>query len=109
VLVLGELLQQPGHCGVVTFHDVGRDARQADLACGEHSALPDPERDGAVVVAAAADWGEDAVFADGCHECGVEFDGGADVGFHVDLVGVDVLDGAERCGVSHVLTLLLSI
>jgi hypothetical protein len=51
--------------------------------------------------AAAADRGDGAVFADGCHESGVEFDGGSDVGFDLDLGGVDVLDGAESCSVSH--------
>ncbi len=109
MLILGELLQQPGHRGVVTLHDERRNHGQADLTCGKHATLADPQGDCAVVVPAAADGGEDAVLADGCHERGVEFDGGTDVGFNLDLVGVDVLDGAERCGVSHVLTLLLSI
>jgi hypothetical protein len=99
VLVLGELLQQPGHGGVVALHDVGGNRSQPDLACGENSALADAQGHGAVLVPAASDGGEDSELSDRREERGVPFYGGADVGFDLDPGGVDVLDRAERCRV----------
>ena len=101
VLVLGELLHEPGHGRVVAFHDVGRDGCPLGFPGGEHSALAHPNARGAVAAASADDGLQDSERSDAGHECRVDFDDRSHVRLDLNLGGVDVLDGAERGGVRH--------
>lgn len=98
LVVLDDLLHDPVGGRLVAFDDVDGDGGDSGFAGGEGAALSGADDDGAVLVAAGEDRGDDAVLADRRDEVLGDRGAGSDVRLDHEGGRVDVLNGSGGDG-----------